>query len=106
MDKNKQAEELEGLMKKTKNVFSGESESYKQKMVFNLLNTIKSNDRKEFFCVLLKKINVKIKDDKKSKDAKELSEKISGYLNQIYLPSKDFEKMAFTIILGIMSSNK
>ena len=47
MDENKQAEELEGLMKKTKSVFSSESESYKQKMVFNLLNTIKSNDRKE-----------------------------------------------------------
>ncbi len=104
MDENKQAKELEELMKKTKSVFGGESESYKQKMVFNLLNTIKSNDRKEFFYILLKKINVKTKEDNVSNDAKELSEKIAGYLNKIYLPSKDFEKIAFTTILGIMSS--
>ena len=72
-----------------------------KKLVFNLLNAVKANDQKEFFWILSKTVNAKIKNNK---DAKELSEELGGY--QIHKPSKDFEKMAFTIVLGIMSSNK
>lgn len=100
MDENKQAKELEALMRKTKEVFRSESEPYKQKLVFNLLNAIKANDQKEFFWVLLKTINAKIKDNK---DAKELSEKLE-FMNQVYNIPNDFEKMAFSIVMGIMSS--
>ena len=72
------------------------SENYRQKLVYKLLNIAKSDNQKEFFDVLLRALNSQ-KDNIK---AKELAEE----LKDIYpITSGSFEKLAYSVIMGIMS---
>lgn len=73
------------------------SDSYRQKIVYKLLNTAKSSNQKEFFSILLRTLN----GQKSDEDIKELSNK----LQEIYpLTSGSFENVAYSIIMGIMSA--
>ncbi len=72
------------------------SENYRQKLVYNLLNVAKGNNQKEFFWTLLRALNSQ-KDDEAKKMVKELRD--------IYpLTFGDFEKLAYSVIMGIMSA--
>ena len=72
------------------------SENYRQKLVYSLLNIAKANDQQEFFWTLLRALNSQ-KDD----EAKELVKE----LRDIYpMTSGNFEKLAYSIIMGIMSA--
>ena len=88
---------LSGLKEAAKESFENESDSYKQKLVYDLLEATKNKDQNRFFYLLLKAIN-------KPKEAKfkELWEK----LNQNYdiLPQEAFVNFAYSIIIGIMST--
>lgn len=72
------------------------SDNYRQRVVYKLLNTIKVNDQKEFLWILLRTIN----------DPKNDSyNKLTAQIDNIYtLPITEFEKWAYSIVLGIMSS--
>jgi len=89
--------DLSGLKEAAKESFENESDSYKQKLVYDLLEATKNKDQNRFFYLLLKAIN-------KPKEAKfkELWEK----LNQNYdiLPQEAFVNFAYSIIIGIMST--
>ena len=98
-EKNQKSEKRKyrQLMDDIKNVFKDVSNNYKQKLVYNLLNTVKGNNQKEFFWIILRALNAK--SDKS--DVAKVSEKIK----ELYpLSSSEFEKVAYSIILGIMSS--
>ena len=84
------------IQEKTPKVFEKVSQSYRQKVVYNLLNIVRSGDMKQFLFTLLRLINARA-------DKKEATELIEA-INCLYAySSKFFEKWAYTIIMGIMS---
>ena len=87
------------IQEKTPKVFENVSQSYRQKVVYNLLNIIRSGDMKQFLFTLLRLVNARA-------DKKETTELIEA-INYLYTySSKFFEKWAYTIIMGIMSVKK
>lgn len=73
------------------------SESYRQKLVYNLLNTVKVNNQTEFFSILLRALN--------GQRGNENVKKLCWELQKIYpLTHGNFENMAYSIIMGIMSA--
>jgi len=88
---------LSGLKEAAKEGFKNESDNYKQKLVYDLLEAAKNKDQNRFFYLLLKTIN-------KPKDAnfKELWEKLDK--NYDILPQEAFVNFAYSIIVGIMST--
>ena len=80
----------------TEKVFEGTSKNYRQKLVYNLLNTVKSNNQKEFFWMFLRALNAKGDSN---------AEKLSNEISKFYPPnSSTFEKIAYSVILGILSA--
>jgi len=72
------------------------SENYRQKLVYSLLNIAKANNQREFFWTLLRALN-----SQKNDESKELVKE----LRDAYpVTSGDFEKIAYSIIMGIMSA--
>jgi len=72
------------------------SESYRQRLIYKLLNTAKVNNQNDFFSSLLRALNSR-KNDKNVK-------KLSGKLQWLCPLSPDnFEKVAYSIIMGIMA---
>lgn len=90
--------ELERIRDATIKVFKNQSDNYKQKLVYNLLETIKNNDQNRFFYILLKAIN------KPKEDFKELWKVLEKYY--YIIPSDLFINFAYTIIIGIMATYK
>jgi len=88
--------DLKKLKEAVFNGFKGESDNYKQRLVYNLLETIRNNDQKEFFYVLLKSIN------KPNKDYMNLLEQLNN--NYDVMPEEAFINFAYTIIIGIMAT--
>jgi len=88
--------DLEDIRKAVSEGFKSESTNYKQKLVYNLLETIRNNDQKEFFYILLKAIN------KPKKDYTLLLEQ----LNKSYdvMPEEAFTNFAYTVLIGIMAT--
>jgi len=90
-------DDLWKIKKYTNNAFKKVgSDNYRQKIVYKLLNTAKVSNQSEFFSILLRTLNAQ----KTDVDVKNLSEK----LQEIYpLTSKNFENVAYSIIMGIMA---
>lgn len=73
------------------------SDNYRQKLVFDLLNTVKANDQNRFLWILLRTLNAQAKDNP---DARRLAD----LLGKAFLSSEvEFEKVAYSVILGIMA---
>jgi len=88
--------ELEELVKSVRVVFSSVSQNYRQKLVYKLLNTIKTGDRNEFYWNVARVLNANTDNPETIK----ISEKL---LKLGILSSKDFEKVAYAVIFGIIS---
>ncbi|MCW1310322.1 MAG: hypothetical protein OH333_00885 [Candidatus Parvarchaeota archaeon] len=76
--------------------FSEESDNYKQKLVYELLEAVRNNDQNEFFYIILKAIN------KPEENFKELWMALQK--NYDLMPEEVFVNFAYSIIIGIMSS--
>ena len=87
---------LEELKKAVEETFQHESDSYKQKLVYDLLEAAKNKDQNRFFYLLLKTIN------KPKEDFKKL--RIELEKNYDILPEEAFVNFAYSIIVGIMST--
>ena len=86
------------IMQEIEKVFQNIPSNYSQKLVYTLLNAIKSENQREFFWEILRILNTK------KKEIKEISE-LCKELGSIYpLSSSEFEKVAFSIVLGIISA--
>ncbi len=73
------------------------SDSYRQKLVYNLLNVIKSDNQREFFDILLRALNSQ-KDNVKAKE-------LVKELGDVYpITHGNFEKLAYSIVMGIMAA--
>lgn len=79
-----------------KKAFSDESDSYKQKLIFALLEATQSKDQNRFFYLLLHAIN------KPKEKFKELCEELEKKYD--ILPEEAFIILAYSIIIGIMST--
>ena len=80
-------------------IFAGDSESYRQKLVYTLLNIARSGDMHEFLWTLLRHLNAK-------KDSPAVKE-VVGVINELYqYSSKFFEKWAYSVIMGIMETKR
>lgn len=88
--------ELWKLKNAAKNSFQHESDIYKQKLVYNLLEVAKNKDQNRFFYLLLKSIN------KPKENFNELWKKLKK--NYDILPKEAFVDFAYSIIIGIMST--
>ena len=95
---NKQLEiDLEKLKKVTEDSFKNEkSDSYKQKLVYDLLEAVRNNEQREFFYILLKAIN------KPKDNFKELWTELQKYYD--VMPEEAFVNFAYSIIIGIMAT--
>jgi len=90
---------IELIREKAPRAFSSVSESYRQKVVYNLLNIVRSGDMSQFLWTLLRLLNAR----RESDEAKELVK----IINELYgYESKFFEKWAYSIIMGIMSAKE
>lgn len=87
---------LERLRDSARNAFSEQSDSYKQKLIYSLLNTINASDKEKFQWLILRVAN------SKKADAKEFVEILSEFQSKI--KTKEFEDIAYAIVMGIMSS--
>lgn len=72
------------------------NQNQKQKLIYNLLNSIRANNQNEFFSIISMAINA----HQDKNEAKELAEKV----NYSFLSDDLFIKRAYSIILGIMAS--
>jgi hypothetical protein len=89
--------DLKELKKAVEYSFKNEkSDNYKQKLVYDLLETVRNNDQKEFFYILLKAIN------KPKDNFKELWTKLQKYYD--IMPEEVFINFAYSIIIGIMTT--
>lgn len=88
--------ELDKLLEVTRNSFQHESDNYKQKLVYDLLEAVKNNDQNRFFYLLLKAIN------KPKENFKGLWVELEK--NYDILPEEAFINFAYSIIIGIMST--
>jgi len=88
--------DLEDIREAVSEGFKSESLNYKQKLVYNLLETIRNNDQKEFFYILLKAIN------KPKKDYARLLEQLNN--NYDVMPEEAFVNFAYTVVIGIMAT--
>ncbi|MCM8804507.1 MAG: hypothetical protein NC833_04580 [Candidatus Omnitrophica bacterium] len=88
--------DLKELKSAAYDVFMEESDNYKQKLVYNLLETVRSKDQNRFFYILLKAIN------KPKENFKELWGKLKE--NYDVMPEEAFVNFAYAIIIGIMST--
>jgi len=86
------------IMKEMEEIFQDISANYSQKLVYNLLNAIKFNNQREFFWEVLRVLNTK------SKEAGKVADLCKDIGSLYPLSSSEFEKVAFSIILGIISA--
>jgi hypothetical protein len=90
--------DLEKLKDAAEESFKNESDNYKQKLVYNMLEAIKNNDQNRFFNILLRAIN------KPKENFKQLWEILER--NYDVMPNEAFINFAYTIVLGIMVTYK
>jgi len=88
--------DLEEISKAAGKAFIHQSDSYKQKLVYNLLNTIKVEKKDEFISLLLRAMNARKGD-------------VSGFAKEIQkiqnnMKTKQFTDIAHAIVIGIMST--
>lgn len=79
-----------------KDSFISESDNYKQRLVFDLLEAVKNRDQNRFFYLLLRSIN------KPKENFKKLWDELEK--NYDILPDEAFINLAYSIIIGIMST--
>ena len=76
------------------------SDNYRQKLVFDLLNAVKANDQNRFLWILLRALNAHSKDNRKARE-------LASVLMEVFPSSEsDFEKVAYSVILGIMAGGE
>jgi restriction endonuclease len=88
--------DLEKLKNAVTDVFKNESDNYKQKLVYNLLERVRNNDQNEFFYILLKAIN------KPKENFKELWKELKEKYD--VMPEEAFINFAYSVIIGIMAT--
>jgi len=88
---------IEIIRKSMPKIFARDSESYRQKLVYNLLNIIRSGNMQQFIWTLLRHLNAK-KESQEVKNVIEVINELYGY------SSKFFEKWAYSVIMGIMET--
>uniref|UniRef100_A0A7C4JQU6 CRISPR type III A-associated protein Csm2 n=1 Tax=Thermodesulfobacterium geofontis TaxID=1295609 RepID=A0A7C4JQU6_9BACT len=93
--------ELRQLRDLTKDVFSNiGTEKSRQRLVYDLLNALKTNDRKRFLWLILKNVNnISVE---KSEKVKRFAEFLST-LQFEHETAENFDKIAYAIVMGIMS---
>ncbi len=91
-------QDLRKLRDLTKDAFSKiGTEKSRQRLIYDLLNTIKTDNRKRFLELVLKNLN-KLED----RDKAELTELLSNLYIE-HETQENFEKIAYSIVMGIMS---
>ncbi|MEM4158505.1 MAG: hypothetical protein QXH71_02085 [Candidatus Anstonellaceae archaeon] len=76
-------------------VFKDESDNYKQKLVYKLLQSLKSNNQKEFFYILIRAIN-------KPGEFQRLIQTLEKYYDA--MPKEVFINFGYSLIIGIIST--
>lgn len=93
--------ELRKLLSLTTEVFSKiGTEKSRQRLIYDLLNALKTDDRKRFLWLVLKNINT-LKSEDRSK-----ANKLTELLSNLYIEDEtpeNFEKIAYTVVMGIMT---
>lgn len=95
------AKDLRRLRDLTKDVFSKiGTEKSRQRLIYDLLNTLKTDDRKRFLYIILKNANNLSSEERKYVD--EFTNIFSNLYIEYETP-ENFEKIAYSIVMGIMA---
>lgn len=98
--------ELRRLKEETNEIFSNiGTEKSRQRLVYELLNTLKTKDRNRFMWLILKNITTVITDEKIGIRVKKYLDSLAEYLMNDET-EENFEKIAYAVIMGIMSAEK
>lgn len=98
--------ELRRLKEETNEIFSNiGTEKSRQRLVYDLLNTLKTKDRNRFMWLILKNITTVITDEKIGIRVKKYLDSLAEYLMNDET-EENFEKIAYAVIMGIMSAEK
>lgn len=98
--------ELKKLREETKKIFSEiGTEKSRQKLVYELLNLLKSKDWSKFKFLIVKSINTVITDERIGAKAKEYSDFLAELLDK-YEAEGNFDKVGYALIMGIMSAGE
>lgn len=93
--------ELRKLRDLTTEVFSKiGTERSRQRLVYDLLNALKTDDRERFLWLILKNVNT-LKPEDRGK-----ANRLTELLSSLYIEHEtheNFEKMAYTVVMGIMT---
>jgi len=87
---------LKSIAESAKNAFLEQSDNYKQKLVYNLLNTINASDYEKFQWMVLRAAN------SSRRGAKDFVDSLKEF--QVEMKTKKFEDIAYAVVMGIMSS--
>jgi len=90
--------DLKSLSEVAAKAFTGQSDPYKQKLVYKLLSITKTGDKTEFMNVLLHAANAR------KEEVSSLMKELEKY--QENLRTKEFYDIAHAIAIGIMSTYK
>ena len=91
-EKNK----LKNLSDAAGRAFINQTDTYKQRLVYKLLSTIKAGDRGQFVDILLRTSN------SKKGEVGKFMEELKKF--QFELKTKEFEDIGYAIVIGIMST--
>jgi len=89
--------EIVNLKKAVEDGFRNQSQNAKQKLVYDLLEAAKNKDQNRFFYLLLKSIN-----KPNEREFKKLWEELKKCYD--ILPEEAFINLAYSVIIGIMST--
>jgi len=95
------ADNLRKLRELTIEVFSKiGTEKSRQRLVYDILNALKTNDRKRFLWLILKNVNTLRADDRYK--ASEFTDILSDLYIEHETP-ENFEKIAYSIVMSMMA---
>lgn len=98
--------ELGKLRKETKEIFSKiGTEKSRQRLVYELLNSLKSRDWNRFKFLVVKNVNSVVTNEEIGSKAKEYSDFLGNLLDK-YETEENFEKIAYAVIIGIIAAGE
>lgn len=97
--------ELERLREDVKKIFGYiGTERSRQKLVYDLLNSLRSRQWDKFKFLIFKNINTVMANEEVSNKAKEFIDRFAGLLEKYGYNEEEFERIAYTVVMGIMSA--
>lgn len=97
---------IEDIKSSVSEIFKSDtfSENYKQKLVFSLLNSLKSKNKEKFINYLIHAMAAAMKD--KPNEVRKVAEILLDLASKRDISDEIWYRLGFAIVLGVMASGK